>query len=677
MMTGGLRRQIVVTSVMSLVALIWLSVCEVSAETRWAVVVGIDHYESPRIPRLAGAVKDADTIARAFIQYVEVPETNLVLLTSAGADKPTKERVLGALLWLRERAQPEDLILVFFAGHGVERSGEHYLLTFDTKTGADPDAVSEAAVRSSALTATELRRELDGLKARHRIVMIDACRTDPFSTEPGPNVAPQSYEATFALSNIPGPGVRATYLSTSSGLSAYEWPAVGQGFFSYYIEQGLSGLAVGYGGDVTPHSLSQYLNRTVRRQVDSAIGKEQIPIGAVVGGDFTLVRQARVAPGTAMSLNTVAVTRSIWGVVRDSQKMSLSDVSVRVRLRAVASRGPVLVGTAPTEIEAYQFATRTDEDGHFKIDSLPSDAALEIRVDREGYESRILTPDPLELKDKFQVSLARSRETLSRLPAERPGSSTAVLAAARGLTLIEARALREYAAVALDSFLAEEFDAAEQSARAALAIDANDALAHAVLGNALVATVTSNERFPRDRRQQVLTEARQHIDRALALEPTVALGHNARGLLWYAQNDLRRAREEFVAATRLDAALGVAYANLGNLDVRQRRYADAERAFRAAIALRPENAIPYHGLANALRRQGKSVEAVNAARDAIARYTRRDIVLAEFHVTLAGAHYEALQQEEALEAVAVAKALGLPRHDAYSVIESGRPPRRQ
>jgi Tfp pilus assembly protein PilF len=229
---------------------------------------------------------------------------------------------------------------------------------------------------------------------------------------------------------------------------------------------------------------------------------------------------------------------------------------------------------------------------------------------------------------------------------------------------------QEMAAVAYRTLLADDFAEAEKLARQALATEADNALANAVVGNAMMAGIVGANAGK-------VNEAKAYIDKALAKDQNLALAHNALGLTMVALFDLDGARVEFTKAVQLDPKLAVAHGNLGYVYWQQKKYGEARKSFEQAAGLNPDSAIPHNGLSTVLHSMGKFSDAEKACRAAIARYQLRDQVLASFYVQLGIALYEQRKDkpakvEEAREAVARAKALGLATHPAYAVIEGGK-----
>jgi tetratricopeptide (TPR) repeat protein len=223
----------------------------------------------------------------------------------------------------------------------------------------------------------------------------------------------------------------------------------------------------------------------------------------------------------------------------------------------------------------------------------------------------------------------------------------------------------QQAKAAYQAFLVEDFKQAEATAREALRVNKDNALALSVLAGAAAVDGVNQKKSDR------LAEADDAASRALKLDEGQALAHNAKGLVAWGKNDAEGAQRAFEKATQLDPRLGAASTNLAYLQFQKKQYKDAEKSYRAAIKANPESAVPYNGLAQVLLEQNKAGDAAKASREAISRYELRDPYLGAFYVNLAVALYQQRKQDEALEAVARARGLGLQKNAAYEVIEKG------
>jgi superkiller protein 3 len=132
---------------------------------------------------------------------------------------------------------------------------------------------------------------------------------------------------------------------------------------------------------------------------------------------------------------------------------------------------------------------------------------------------------------------------------------------------------------------------------------------------------------------------------------------------------LDAARAALQRAVQLDPGLAPAHANLAYVFAAQDRMVEAEREYREAINLQPDNAVPYNGLSVVLFELGRFKDMERACRNAISRYQLRDRFLGLFYVQLAIAHHQQGREEQAVEAVSRARALGVAEHPAFATIE--------
>ena len=144
-------------------AVLWFSHAQSMAEIRIALVIGNSAYQNST--PLANPVKDARAIAAK--------------LTAIGFDVSLHENLDGqafrvALGEFSEKALNADLAVVFYAGHGIEMNGQNYLIPVDARMKSEATAQFEAVPLEQVLGAVRAAGKLG-------LVMLDACRNDPFS----------------------------------------------------------------------------------------------------------------------------------------------------------------------------------------------------------------------------------------------------------------------------------------------------------------------------------------------------------------------------------------------------------------------------------------------------------------------------------------------------------------
>ncbi len=137
------------------------------AEPRIALVIGNGAYTSVNALKNPGhdAGLIADALKAAGFQVTLLPDADLATMTAAIS-------TFGKAL---RQAGPEATGLFYYAGHGVQSFGENYLLPVDT-------ALTDAADLSLvAVDAQVVLRQMASARNRTNIVILDACRNNPFT----------------------------------------------------------------------------------------------------------------------------------------------------------------------------------------------------------------------------------------------------------------------------------------------------------------------------------------------------------------------------------------------------------------------------------------------------------------------------------------------------------------
>jgi uncharacterized caspase-like protein len=82
-------------------------------------------------------------------------------------------------------AEGADWALIYYAGHGIEMAGVNYLIPTDARLETDRDVSFETVPLSHVMSAVEGARKL-------RLVLLDACRDNPFANQMRRTVASRS-----------------------------------------------------------------------------------------------------------------------------------------------------------------------------------------------------------------------------------------------------------------------------------------------------------------------------------------------------------------------------------------------------------------------------------------------------------------------------------------------------
>src|SRR5258707_10834530 len=142
------------------------------ADKRVALVIGMSRYQ--QVPQLANPARDADAMGLLFRQ--------------AGFDVVRNERDIGisdlrrSIREFSETSRDADISVIYYAGHGIEVDGTNYLVPADAKLSSDFDIEDETVSLDRVLKALDPARRL-------KLVILDACRDNPFANKMKRSVA--------------------------------------------------------------------------------------------------------------------------------------------------------------------------------------------------------------------------------------------------------------------------------------------------------------------------------------------------------------------------------------------------------------------------------------------------------------------------------------------------------
>jgi|GEM_PF-5595781 len=155
-------RQCALVMAMLIATSIWASDYALAAK-RLALVVGNSKY--PDWP-LINPVNDARAIAKKLAQLdfdvtteFELERDNIGLVTEA----------------FLKKVAPEDTVVFFYAGHGVQVAGQNFLLATDARIRTQFD------VHRNGIDFSRFLQRLDATRASVKLVFLDACRNNPFA----------------------------------------------------------------------------------------------------------------------------------------------------------------------------------------------------------------------------------------------------------------------------------------------------------------------------------------------------------------------------------------------------------------------------------------------------------------------------------------------------------------
>jgi uncharacterized caspase-like protein len=137
---------------------------------RYALVVGNGAYE--KTTKLSNPVNDAGDVAGML------SDLGFKVRLETDATLSRMEKAVREFSTAAKEAKAETT-LFFYAGHGVQYEGVNYLLPVDA------DIQRDYELRSKALSMDMVSSALEDTKSGFNLVMLDACRDNPFATGRG------------------------------------------------------------------------------------------------------------------------------------------------------------------------------------------------------------------------------------------------------------------------------------------------------------------------------------------------------------------------------------------------------------------------------------------------------------------------------------------------------------
>jgi len=150
-----------------MVACVSLHAAPALAGKRVALVIGNNDYEN--VPALKKAVNDAGAISQ------ELARLGFDVVSAENVGRRAMSR---ALVELEGKIETGDTALIYFAGHGFAVDGTNYLLPVDVPEAGPGE---EGLVRDASFAATGLSDRLQEKGAATVILILDACRDNPFA----------------------------------------------------------------------------------------------------------------------------------------------------------------------------------------------------------------------------------------------------------------------------------------------------------------------------------------------------------------------------------------------------------------------------------------------------------------------------------------------------------------
>ncbi len=208
------------------------------------LTIGVNEYANKEFD-LTYAVDDAKEFGDEFRSQQSslnsFQSTEIIPLRDKNA---TKANILKALADLSAKIQPEDALVVFFAGHGIAKQQRFYLIPHDLgfmgqRSTLGADGVSQ--IVANGLSDLELEQSVENINAGQFLLVIDACNSGQAIESAETRRGPMNSKGLAQLAYEKGMFI----LTASQGFQAAKEDArLGHGYLTFaLIEEGLKSRA--------------------------------------------------------------------------------------------------------------------------------------------------------------------------------------------------------------------------------------------------------------------------------------------------------------------------------------------------------------------------------------------------------------------------------------------------
>jgi uncharacterized caspase-like protein len=223
---------------------------------RHALLIGVSEFADSRLNRLNAPTNDVIALRR-ILQDAARGGFDSVEMSINEDFLAVRDRI--AKLY-QDRA-PDDLLLLYYSGHGVLDRGRLFLAT----TGSNLDSP-----RARSIAAKDVRDFMEDCRAERHVVMLDCCHSGAFAENAkGGGAAPAVTPDTFVG------GDAGTYVLTASDAMQYAWDGdnlrsgegEGNSLFTAWVVDALErGEAAPDDDHITMDSLYRYLFHRARKE---------------------------------------------------------------------------------------------------------------------------------------------------------------------------------------------------------------------------------------------------------------------------------------------------------------------------------------------------------------------------------------------------------------------------
>jgi formylglycine-generating enzyme required for sulfatase activity len=261
-----------------LVGLVFATLSNVWAQDHYAVLIGVEKYDTSTFRNLEFAGDDAIALSTQFQQLGFKTTVMTGESDSAKLQPTTPDKILATITAIGRSCEEEDTFVIALSGHGVQFGDEDYLPSGVRESYFCPSD-ADLNNKSSLLKISTVVEVMNATKANKKLLLIDACQEQVLSTEGQKKGRKLIDLGSVHETRKTTPGGIAILFSCSNKQFSWEHRPLGHSVFSYHLIEYLKGAAESRYYDEGKLDLSGLVSYVTKSTNDYIIEKNLTPDG--------------------------------------------------------------------------------------------------------------------------------------------------------------------------------------------------------------------------------------------------------------------------------------------------------------------------------------------------------------------------------------------------------------
>ncbi len=210
----------------------------------YGLFVGTSIYDNENL-NLQFADFDAKSLRDGFLEISEnmydPNRTDLKLLTTGSNGGPTivpsKVNILSALESINSNAKVDDIVVLFFSGHGKSIDEDFFYLTSEF---SEDDIQNPAELKNVTISSQELKDALKNISANKQLLILDACHSGQINKIVGEGGKATTTSQQKSLENLEDKTGVFILASSEGNQKSYEATSLQKGILTFSLLLGMS-----------------------------------------------------------------------------------------------------------------------------------------------------------------------------------------------------------------------------------------------------------------------------------------------------------------------------------------------------------------------------------------------------------------------------------------------------